>query len=106
MWITAMRKAIKLPETEGIHLQEDFLVVYKDLDSEYATTYLYDVYRVKNSGITDQLPTLEDYMSKFTNFLHCNKPHSTGLSTNAAELEAANPANTLTTTGGTRAIPT
>jgi hypothetical protein len=104
--ITAMGKAIKLPETEGIRPQEDFLVTYKDLDSKYATTCLCDIYRAENSRTMDQLPMLEDYVSEFTNFLCCNKPHSTGLSANAAKLEAAKPVNALTIVGGTRAIPT
>lgn len=104
--ITSMCKSVNLPDTEGIRPQEDFLVACKDLDSEYATTCLRDVYRAENAGTTSQLPTLEDYVSEFTNFLRRNKPHSSGLATNVAELEAANTANTTTTSSSSRTVPT
>ena len=51
--ITSMGKSIKLPETERIRLQEDFLVACKDLDSEYAVTCLRDVYKAENAGTTN-----------------------------------------------------
>lgn len=89
--IVSMGKAIKLPETEGIKPQEDFLVACRGIDSEYATTCLRDVYRSENMGTTNLLPTLDDYVAEFTAFLRRIKPISSSVNVAAADFQVANP---------------
>lgn len=86
-----MGKSINLPETDGIRLQEDFLVACRAIDQEYATTCLRDVYKAENSGNTESIPTLDDYVSEFTAYLRRNRPHFSGLATVAADLKVATP---------------
>ncbi|KAI0992344.1 hypothetical protein K3495_g15842, partial [Podosphaera aphanis] len=87
--ITSMGKSIRLPETDGIRPQEDFLVACKALDQEYATTCLRDVYKAENTGTMDTLPTLDDYVAEFTAYLRRNRPDSSSLVTVAADLKVA-----------------
>jgi hypothetical protein len=84
--ITGQCRTVKLPEVVGTR---DFLVACKQIDGEYATAALRELYRNEASGKENRTPSLEGYVSDFTNYLHRTKPIQTGLGPYAAELEVA-----------------
>jgi hypothetical protein len=73
----------KVPETMGSRAQEDFL------DPEYGMSGLRAVIDLEEAG--NAVPSVEDYVSKFTAYLKRVQRLSTGLSSMAAELDAAKP---------------
>jgi hypothetical protein len=87
--ITAQSKSIKLPETEGNRPQEDFLIACKELDQEYATSCLREIFKHEARGTTVEISSLETYVAEMTTYLRRTKPHSTGLAVSAAELGIA-----------------
>ncbi|KAF1959975.1 hypothetical protein CC80DRAFT_514371 [Byssothecium circinans] len=86
VYITAQGKLIKLPETKGNRLQEDFLIACKALDQEYATSCLREIFKHEARGTTTEISSLETYVAEMTTYLRRTKPHSTGLAVLAAEL--------------------
>ena len=91
-WVetTALGKQVDLPETTGYRPQEEFLIACKQLDPEYATSCLREVYRYESSG-EGKLRTLDEYVSEMRLNLHRNTKIGTGLGAFGAELEAAQP---------------
>lgn len=87
--VTNMCIAAKVPETIGSRAQEDFLVACRTIDPEYGTSGLRALIDLEDAGTT--IPCVEDYVSKFTTYLKRVLPLSTGLSSMAAELDAAKP---------------
>jgi hypothetical protein len=87
--ITNMCMAAQVPETMGSRAQEDFLVACRAIDPEYGTSGLRALIDLEDAGTT--VPSVEDYVSKFTTYLKRVRPLSTGLSSMAAELDAAKP---------------
>lgn len=87
--ITNMCIAADIPETTGSRAQEDFLIACKTIDPEYGTSGLRDLIDREVAGTT--IPSVEDYVSKFTTYLKRVSPTSTGLKTMAAELDVAKP---------------
>ncbi|KAF1360711.1 hypothetical protein EJ07DRAFT_52042, partial [Lizonia empirigonia] len=86
-WVetTNMCIAAAVPETMGSRAQEDFLVACRTIDPEYGTSGLRALIDLEDAG-TD-IPSVEDYVSKFTTYLKRVRPLSTGLSSMAAELD-------------------
>jgi hypothetical protein len=84
-----MCMAAQVPETMGSRAQEDFLVACRAIDPEYGTSGLRALIDLEDAGTT--VPSVEDYVSKFTTYLKRVRPLSTGLSSMAAELDAAKP---------------
>jgi hypothetical protein len=87
--ITNMCIAAQVPETMGSRAQEDFLVACRTIDPEYGTSGLRALIDLEDAGTA--VPSVEDYVSKFTAYLKRVRPLSTGLSSMAAELDAAKP---------------
>jgi len=87
--VTNMCIAADIPETTGTRAQEDFLVACKNIDAEYGTSGLRDLIDREEAGTT--IPSVEDYVSKFTTYLKRVLPVSTGLKAMAAELDIAKP---------------
>jgi hypothetical protein len=79
----------KVPETIGSRAQEDFLVACRTIDPEYGTSGLRALIDLEEAGTA--IPSVEDYVSKFTAYLKRVQPLSTGLSSVAAELDTAKP---------------
>lgn len=65
--ITNMCIAADIPETTGSRAQEDFLIACKSIDPEYGTSGLRDLIDREEAGTT--IPSVEDYVSKFTTYL-------------------------------------
>jgi hypothetical protein len=86
VYITAQGKSIKLPETEGNRPQEDFLIACKELDQEYATSCLREIFKHEARGTTTEISSLETYVAEMTTYLRRTKPQSTGLAVSAAKL--------------------
>lgn len=91
LWVevTNMCIAAGVPETSGSRAQEDFLVACRTIDPEYGTSGLRALIDLEDAGAA--IPSVEDYVSKFTTYLKRVRPISTGLSSMAAELDAAKP---------------
>ncbi|KAF2629279.1 hypothetical protein BU25DRAFT_316825, partial [Macroventuria anomochaeta] len=89
--VTNMCISAKVPETMGSRAQEeDFLVACRTIDPEYGTSGLRALIDLEEAGTA--IPSVDDYVSKFTTYLKRIRPLSTGLSSMAAELDAyANP---------------
>jgi hypothetical protein len=87
--VTNMCISAKVPETMGSRAQEDFLVTCRTIDPEYGTSGLRALIDREEAG--NAVPSVEDYVSKFTAYLKRVQPLSTGLSSMAAELDAATP---------------
>ena len=85
--ITNMCISAEVPETTGSRAQEDFLVACRTIDPEYGTSGLRALIDLEDAGIA--VPSVEDYISKFTTYLKRVRPLSTGLSSMAAELDVA-----------------
>jgi hypothetical protein len=81
--------AAKVPETMGSRAQEDFLVACRTIDPEYGTSGLRALIDLEDAGTA--IPSVEDYVSKFTTYLKRVLPLSTGLSSMAAELNVSKP---------------
>ena len=79
----------KVPETMGSRAQEDFLVTCRIIDPEYGTSGLRALIDLEEAGTA--IPSVEDYVSKFTAYLKRVQPLLTGLSSMATELNAAKP---------------
>ncbi|KAF1923991.1 uncharacterized protein M421DRAFT_9136 [Didymella exigua CBS 183.55] len=79
----------EIPETTGSRAQEDFLVACRTIDLEYGTSGLRALIDLEDAGTA--IPSVEDYVSKFTTYLKRVLPLSTGLSSMAAELDVAKP---------------
>jgi hypothetical protein len=110
VYITAQGKSIKLPERDGNRPQEDFLIACKELDQEYATSCLREIFKHEARGTTTEISSLETYVAEMTTYLRRTKPHSTGLAVSAAELGITKPTETPSTgrghRDGARPIPT
>ncbi|PVH90458.1 hypothetical protein DM02DRAFT_647573 [Periconia macrospinosa] len=91
--VTNQCKDLDLPEIFEQRAQEDFLIAAKQIDPEFAAAALRDLYRLEVQGKIDNIPTLEEYVTEFTNYLRKSRPTSIGLSANAAELNAQKPQN-------------
>ena len=87
--VTNMCISANVPETMGSRAQEDFLVACRTIDPEYGTSGLRALIELEEAG--KAIPSVEDYVSKFTTYLKRVRPLSTGLNTMAAELEVAEP---------------
>ncbi|KAF1828587.1 hypothetical protein BDW02DRAFT_603287 [Decorospora gaudefroyi] len=87
--ITNMCIAADVPETMGSRAQEDFLVACRTINPEYGTSGLRDLIDLEDAGTA--IPSVEDYVSKFTTYLKRVLPLSTGLSSMAAELDVSKP---------------
>ncbi|KAF1934496.1 hypothetical protein EJ02DRAFT_493128, partial [Clathrospora elynae] len=87
--ITNMCIAAKVPETMGSRAQEDFLVACQTIDPEYGTSGLRALIDLEDASTA--VPSVEDYVSKFTTYLKRVLPLSTGLSSMAAKLEVTKP---------------
>jgi hypothetical protein len=87
--ITNTCMAAQLPETMGSRAQEDFLVACRTIDPEYGTSGLRALIDLEDAGTA--IPSVEDYVSKFTTYLKRVRPLSTGLSSMAADLDAPKP---------------
>jgi hypothetical protein len=87
--VTNMCISAKVPEMMGSRAQEDFLVACRTIDPEYGTSGLRALIDLEEGGTA--IPSVEDYVSKFTAYLKRVRPLSTGLSSMAAELDAAKP---------------
>jgi hypothetical protein len=81
--------AAEVLETMGSRAQEDFLVACRTINPEYGTSGLRALIDLEDAGTA--IPSVEDYVSKFTAYLKRVLPLSTGLSLIAAELDAAKP---------------
>ena len=81
--------AAKVPETIGSRAQEDFLIACRTINPEYGTSGLRALIDLEDAGTPILL--VEDYVSKFTTYLKRVLPLLTGLSSMAAELDAAKP---------------
>jgi hypothetical protein len=79
----------QVPKTMGLRAQEDFLVACRTIDLEYGTLGLRALINLEEASTAVLL--VEDYVSKFTAYLKRVRPLSTGLSSMAAELDAAKP---------------
>ena len=85
--VTNMCISAEVPETMGSRAQEDFLVACRTIDPEYGTSGLRALIDLEDAGTA--VPSVEDYVSKFTTYLKRVRPLSTGLSSMAAELDVA-----------------
>ncbi|KAI1670089.1 hypothetical protein L13192_05605 [Pyrenophora tritici-repentis] len=85
--VTNMCISAEVPETIGSRAQEDFLVACRTIDPEYGTSGLRALIDLEEAGTA--IPSVEDYVSKFTTYLKRVRPLSTGLSSMAAELDVA-----------------
>ncbi|KAF1925872.1 uncharacterized protein M421DRAFT_37025, partial [Didymella exigua CBS 183.55] len=65
--ITNMCIAAEVPETMGSRAQEDFLVACRTIDPEYGTSGLRALIDLEDAGTA--IPSVEDYVSKFTTYL-------------------------------------
>jgi hypothetical protein len=77
----------QVPKTIGLRAQEDFLVACRTINLEYRTLGLCALINLKKASTA--VLSVEDYVSKFTAYLKRVRPLSTGLSSVAAELNAA-----------------
>lgn len=91
--VTNQCKDLDLPEIFEQRAQEDSLIAAKQIDPKFAAAALRDLYRLEVQGKSDNIPTLEEYVTEFTNYLRKSRPTSIGLSANAAELNAQKPQN-------------
>lgn len=80
--------AADVPETMGSKAQKDFLIACRTINPEYGTSGLRALIDLEEAGAT--IPSVEDYVSKFTAYLKRVRPITTGLSI-AAELKIAKP---------------
>ena len=87
--VTNMCIAAEIPETTGSRAQEDFLIACRTIDPEYGISGLRALIDLEESGKT--IPSVEDYVSKFTTYLKRVRLLSTGLASIAAELDTATP---------------
>jgi hypothetical protein len=87
--VTNMCISAHVSETMGLRAQEDFLVACRTIDPEYGTSGLRALIDLEDAGTA--VPSVEDYISKFTAYLKRVRLLSTGLSSMAAELDAAKP---------------
>lgn len=81
--------AAEVPEIIGSQVQEDFLVACRIINPKYSTSGLRALINLENASTA--IPSVEDYVSKFTTYLKHVRPLSTGLSLIAAELDVAKP---------------
>jgi hypothetical protein len=95
--ITQSREA-ELPEMSGTRAQEDFLVACKQIDDNFATSALRELYHLESVGREEDTPSVEVYVSEFTNYLRRTKRLQRGLGAYAAELEVATTPQKATTT--------
>ena len=79
----------QVPKIIGSRAQEDFLVACRTINPEYGTSGLRALIDLEEAGTA--VPSVEDYVSKFTAYLKRVRPLSTGLNSIAAELDAAKP---------------
>ncbi|KAF2726466.1 hypothetical protein EJ04DRAFT_400180, partial [Polyplosphaeria fusca] len=75
--VTNMCIAAQVPETMGSRAQEDFLVACRTIDPEYGTSGLRALIDLEEAG--SAIPSVEDYVSKFTTYLKRVKPIQTSL---------------------------
>jgi hypothetical protein len=87
--ITNMCIAAEVLETMGSWAQEDFLVACRTIDPEYGTLGLRALIDLEDAGSV--IPSVEEYVSKFTTYLKRVLPLLTGLSLMAAELDVSKP---------------
>jgi hypothetical protein len=87
--VTNMCISAQVPKTMGLRAQEDFLVACRTIDPEYGTLGLRALIDLEDAGTA--ITSVEDYVSKFTAYLKRVRPLLTGLSSMAAELDAAKP---------------
>ncbi|KAF1830910.1 hypothetical protein BDW02DRAFT_641857 [Decorospora gaudefroyi] len=80
----------------------DFLIAFKALDQEYATSCLREIFKHEARGTTAEISSLETYVAEMTIYLRRTKPHSTGLAVSAAELGITKPTETPSTSRGHR----
>ncbi|KAF2733871.1 hypothetical protein EJ04DRAFT_564732 [Polyplosphaeria fusca] len=85
-WMEVMNMCIaaQVPETMGSRAQEDFLVACRTIDLEYGTSGLRALIDLEEAG--SAIPSMEDYVSKFTTYLKRVRPIQSRLSSMAAEL--------------------
>jgi hypothetical protein len=69
--------------------QREFLVLCRTINPKYGTSGLHALIDLEDAGTT--VPSVEDYVSKFTAHLKRVWPLLTGLSSMSAELDAAKP---------------
>jgi hypothetical protein len=87
--VTNMCISAEVPETMGSRAQEDFLVACRTIDPEYGTSGLRALIDLEDDSTA--IPSVEDYVSKFTTYLKRMQPLSSGLSSIAAELDVTKP---------------
>lgn len=75
--VTNMCIAADIPETTGSRAQEDFVIACRTIDPEYGTSGLRALIDLEEAGNT--IPSVEDYVSKFSAYLKRVRPLSTGL---------------------------
>ncbi|KAF2741692.1 hypothetical protein M011DRAFT_522588 [Sporormia fimetaria CBS 119925] len=74
--VTNMCIAADIPETTGSRAQEDFLIACRTIDPEYGTSGLRALIDLEEAGST--IPSVEDYVSKFTTYLKRTFTNATG----------------------------
>ncbi|KAF2820789.1 hypothetical protein CC86DRAFT_304141, partial [Ophiobolus disseminans] len=70
--VTNMCISAEVPETMGSRAQEDFLVACRTIDPEYGTSGLRALIDLEDASTA--IPSVEDYVSKFTTYLKRTKP--------------------------------
>ncbi|KAF2828478.1 hypothetical protein CC86DRAFT_261803, partial [Ophiobolus disseminans] len=70
--VTNMCISAEVPETMGSRAQEDFLVACRTIDPEYGTLGLRALIDLEDAGTA--IPSVEDYVSKFTTYLKRVRP--------------------------------